>query len=290
MIPSALQSMVTADEPLADRLWLGIGGPTRFLALPSVDQDVVEVARWAAEESLTLRMLGGGSNLLVRESGVDGVVVQLPSAAEPIASDENRLTFAAGTKLSAAVVSTVGSGMAGLEHLVGLPGTVGGGVVGNVSAGGRDIGTAVAEVAVLGEDLSIERIPREQIRFSHRNSSLGARPVLSVTFELEPTDAVTLTKRMQKLWIGRGKSKPDRSDRVAMPFIDPDGTSTGDLLRSVGLAGLREGGAAMDDSRPDLLTAQPGATSDECLRLIERVREQVRMQTGVDLQMNLQIW
>lgn len=290
MIPSALESMVTADEPLADRLWLGIGGPTRYLALPRSDDDVVDVARWAADESLPLRMLGGGSNLLVRESGVDGVVVRLPSAELPLTTESNRLTFAGGTKLSAAVVASVGAGMAGLEHLVGLPGTVGGGAVGNVSAGGRDIGTAVIEVSVLAEDLTIQKIPHEQLRFSHRSSALGDRPILSVTFQLEPTDVMTLTKRMQKLWIGRGHSKPDRSQRVAMPFIDPDGMSTGDLLRSVGLAGLREGGAAMDDSRPELLTAQPGATSDECLRLIERVREQVRMQTGVDLQLNLQIW
>ena len=201
-----------------------------------------------------------------------------------------RIRFGGGTKLSEVVVHCVGQGLAGIEHLVGLPGTVAGGVVGNVSAGGRDIGSRVSSVTVMTADHDLATIDAAEIQFSHRSSSLGDRPILSVAFDLEQADAETLTKRMQKLWISRKRTKANREDRVVMPFVDPDGMSTSDLLRSVGLVGVREGNVMMHDGCPELLAATEGATSEDCLKLIDRVREQVRLQTGVELQLNLQIW
>ena len=114
--------------------------------------------------------------------------------------------------------------------------------------------------------------------------------VLNVTFQLESGDVVALTKRMQKLWIGRNASRPSEEPRIAMPFVDPDGMPAKDLLQTVGLAGIREGNVSLDANHPQFLVAHSGATSDQCLRLIERVREQVLLQSGIDLQLNLQIW
>jgi UDP-N-acetylmuramate dehydrogenase len=95
---------------------------------------------------------------------------------------------------------------------------------------------------------------------------------------------------MQKLWIGRNSSRPSEERRIAMAFVDPDEMSAKELLQRVGLAGIREGSVSLDSHCPQFLVAQSGATSDQCLRLIERVREQVLLQTGIDLQLNLQIW
>jgi UDP-N-acetylmuramate dehydrogenase len=114
--------------------------------------------------------------------------------------------------------------------------------------------------------------------------------VLKVTFQLETRDVAALTKRMQKLWISRNSSRPSEEPRIAMPFVDPDGMPAKELLQTVGLAGLREGDVSLDTNQPQYLLAHSGATSDQCLRLIKRVREQVLLQTGIDLQLNLQIW
>ena len=114
--------------------------------------------------------------------------------------------------------------------------------------------------------------------------------MLSVTFELEARDVLALTKRMQKLWIGRNASRPSEEPRIASPFVDPDGMPANELIQTVGLAGVREGDVSLDANHPQFLIAHSGATSDQCLRLIERVREQVLLQTGIDLQLNLQIW
>lgn len=282
---------VSADEPLGPRVWLGIGGPARYFAEPESVEQLRRLATEAKDAGLAVRILGDGSNLLVREAGVDGLVLRLAAATGTCFSrDGQRLTCGGGAKLSHAVMESVAAGLAGLEHLVGIPGTVGGAVVGNVSADGRDIGSVVESVEVMNADASTRTVPQEEIGFSHRKSTLAGLTVLAVTFALEPADEATLTKRMQKLWIGRNASRSDNEQRVAMPFIDPDGMPAAELIRTVGMAGVREGAVSLDPKPPHYLVAEDGATSDQCLGLIERVREQVLLQTGIDLQLNLQIW
>jgi UDP-N-acetylmuramate dehydrogenase len=200
------------------------------------------------------------------------------------------MTVGAGAMLSHAVIKAVGAGLGGLEQLVAIPGTVGGAVVGNASSHGRDIGSAVHSVRVLEKDGTQRTLTQLEVGFSHRKTSLLGLSVLEVTFQLEAWDATALTKRMQKLWIGRNASRPSDELRIAMPFIDPDGMPAKELLQTVGLSGLREGDVSLHPQHPHFLVAHAGATSDQCLRLIERVREQVLVQTGIDLQLNLQIW
>ena len=288
--PDDLKHLVRTDEPLERLVWLGIGGPARFFAEPVEVSEVTQLIKAAHEQGLAVRILGGGSNLLIRESGVDGLVISLAGATSGMRIDGTRLTTGSAVKLSHAVIKSVGEGLGGLEHLVGIPGTVGGAVVGNASSDGRDIGSVVAEITVLEPDGTARKLAQPEAGFSHRKSSLGGLTVLDVTFQLEQRDAPALTKRMQKLWIGRNSSRPGAEPRIATPFVDPDGMPAMDLIQSVGLAGLREGGVSLDAQHPHFLVAHSGATSDQCLRLIERVREQVLLQTGVDLQLNLQIW
>jgi len=289
--PEDLLHLVRTDEPLGPRVWLGIGGPARYFAEPVDQAELERVFAAATESGLAVRVLGDGSNVLVREIGFDGLVISLDAAPMgQLEIDGERLIAGTGAKLSHAVIKAVGAGLGGLEHLVGIPGTVGGAVVGNVSSGGRDIGSAVESVSVLEPDRSTRTLSQEEIGFSYRKSALGGLVVTRVTFRLEPQDVTALTKRMQKLWISRNASRPSEERRIAMPFVDPDTMPAGELIQTVGLAGLREGEVSLDVSQPQYLVAEPGSTSDQCLRLIERVREQVLLQTGIDLQLNLQIW
>ncbi len=289
--PDHLRHLVRSDEPLGQMVWLGIGGPARFFAEPLEEAELVEIHRAAVVAGIAIRVLGGGSNVLVREAGFDGLVISLAApATSQLEIVGNQLRAGAGAKLSHAVIKAVGAGLAGLEHLVGIPGSVGGAIVGNASSGGRDIGSVVKSVTVLGEAGEFREIPVDEIGFSHRKSALGGLVVTKVTFELEPREIQALTKRMQKLWIGRNSTRPVEERRIAMPFVDPDSMSARELIQMVGLSGICEGEVSLDPSQPHYLVAHTGATSDQCLRLIERVREQVLLQTGIDLQLNLQIW
>ena len=289
--PDDLMHLIRPDEPLGPLVWLGIGGPARFFAEPVEAEDIQRLVEAAGNENLPLRVLGGGSNLLVREAGVDGLVISLAGAmGSEMSIDGSKMIVGAGTKLSHAVIKAVGSGLGGLEHLVGIPGTVGGAVMGNASSDGRDIGSVVQSVKVLEKGGEIRSLSQQEAGFSHRKTSLVGLTILTVTFELESRDVTALTKRMQKLWIGRNAARPGEEPRIAMPFIDPDEMSARELLQQVGMAGIREGSVMLDAQFPQYLVAHSGATSDQCLRLIERVREQVLLQTGIDLQLNLQIW
>ncbi len=289
--PAELESLVRTDEPLAPLVWLGIGGLAHYFAKPATEEELIALVKSAHDLNMVVRILGSGSNVLAREAGVDGLVITL-SALENSGFQvcDAQITVAAGAKLSQVVIGAVGAGLGGLEHLIGIPGTIGGAIVGNVSAGGRDIGTFVESVKLLHRDGTVETRQRSDIEFSHRKTSLSGELLLGVTFKLDPKEATALTKRMQKLWISRHSSRPSEERRVAMPFVDPDSMSAGELITSVGLAGLREGEVSLDASQPQYLIAHPGAKSEHCLRLIERVREQVLLQTGIDLQLNLQIW
>lgn len=289
--PDDLQHLIRDDEPLGPLTWLGIGGPARYFAEPTDRDEMIHLVRSAASAEVPVRILGGGSNILVREAGFDGLVISLASA--PLSQlhlDGSQLTAGAGARLSHAITRAVGGGLAGLEHLTGIPGTVGGALSGNASAGGGDIGSVVASVEVLDPDGTVRTVDQSQIEFSHRKSSLSGMILLSAQFRLEASDTTALTKRLQKLWIVRRSQRPTDEPRVAMPFVDPDGASVADLINQVGLSGIRQGHASLDPQNSCFLIAHSGATSDDCLQLIERVREQVSLQTGIDLQLNLQIW
>ncbi|TWU66331.1 UDP-N-acetylenolpyruvoylglucosamine reductase MurB [Crateriforma conspicua] len=289
--PDELSHLVRTDEPLGPLVWLGIGGPARFFAEPLDWDQFAQLYSFAVAEGMAVRVLGSGSNILVREAGFDGLVLSMAAApTSELKIDGKCLVAGAGAKLSNAVIKSVGAGLAGLEHLIGIPGTVGGGVIGNASAGGRDLGSAVAEISVLDSTGTRRSISQEDAGFGHRKTSLVGQIVCEVTFQLEPSDITALNKRMQKLWISRNSQRPSQHSRIAMPFVDPDGISADELIQNVGLAGIREGDVSLDSRQPNYLIAHEGATSEQCVRLIDRIREQVHLQTGVDLQLNLQIW
>lgn len=289
--PDSVAHLVQLDFPLAPSLWLGIGGPARYYAEPTNREELVALATWAVQEGIPVRILGGGSNILAREAGVDGLVLSL--AASPLsqlAIDDTRLIAGGGAKLSHAVTHAVGAGLGGSEHLLGIPGTVGGALAGNASADGRDIGLVTAEIELLRMDGRLVTIRGDEAQFSHRRSGLAGMIILQATFQLDRRDPLALTKRMQKLWIVRGAARPTDVSRIAMPFVDPDGATAERLIADIGLAGIREGGASLNVDHPHFLVADANATSQDCLKLIDRVREQVLLQTGIDLQTNLQIW
>lgn len=291
VFPDSVAHLIQFDQPLAPQLWLGIGGPARYYAEPTSRQELIELVRAAVDADILVRVLGGGSNVLARESGVDGLVISL-AAAElcQLSVAGTQMTAGGGAKLSHAVTHAVGAGLAGLENLLGIPGTVGGALIGNSSSSGQDIGAVTARVEVLTPAGQVEWWEPEAAQFSHRRSGLSGMIVLSAVFQLTPAEMAPLTKRMQKMWIVRNASIPQGRNRVALPFVDPDGATAERLIADIGLTGTRVGGASLMPEHPGLLVVNDDATSEDCLKLIERIREQVLLQTGIDLQSNLQIW
>jgi UDP-N-acetylmuramate dehydrogenase len=288
---SSFGSIVRENQSLAPFTWLQIGGPTRYLIEPNDPSQMIEAVQACHAASIPVRLIGGGTNLLIRESGFHGATFILSSPAFARMSFQgDRVICGGGAKLSHLIAYSVGLGLGGLEHLVGIPGTVGGALRGNAGTDEGDIGQVVESAQLLTRDGSIKEVAGKQLAFSHRTSSLDELVILDAKFRLEQGDVRHLTKREQTFWILKRSKQPSFPERAAIAFVDPDGHKATELLQQSGFNGASEGAVRLSSTYPNYLIAAAGSTSAHVLTLLERVREGVRDRTGVQLQSHLQIW
>jgi UDP-N-acetylmuramate dehydrogenase len=283
--------LVREQEPLAPYTWLQIGGSAKFFAEPTTFDELGSLVAEAAKSQISVRILGDGSNLLVREAGVDGLVVSLgASDFSQIEVHGNRVKAGAGAKLGHLITRCVGEGLVGLEHLVGIPGTVGGAVVGNAGVINDDLGGHVIAVTVLQRDGTRITRSRNELQFAYRRSNLDDSIVCEIELELELGDPAALTRRMQKGWIIKRANQPSTELRSALAFVEPGGISIGELLEVSGVRAATEGEVALSSQFPGYLIASGTATSEQVLALTARVRRVVELKTGIALQSHLRIW
>lgn len=282
---------VRQAEPLAPHTWFRIGGPAEFLATPRTVDELATLVRRCHQEQLSLRLLGGGSNILVRDEGVGGVVVQLsaPSFGE-IQVQGRAISGGGGAKLGHVISTSVREGLAGLESLVGIPGTVGGALHGNAGGHAGDVGQWTSRVVIMNRAGEVVQRERDDLVFAYRQSNLDDLVVLRAEFQLEKDDREELTKRMQKLWIVKKASQPLAHQSAGCIFKNPRGMSAGMLIEQAGLKGTRVGGAEVSDRHANFIIANPGATSQDVMQLIELARNRVAERLGVELETEIDIW
>jgi UDP-N-acetylmuramate dehydrogenase len=288
---SGFEQVVRQGEPLAMHTWLQLGGAAEYFAEPDNPEQLIALVRRCHAEGVEVRLLGEGSNVLVRDEGVPGLVVRLSSPEfHKIHVDGTRATAGGGALLGRLITTAVHRGLAGLEMLIGIPGTVGGALHGNSGTRSGDVGqwTAVATVLTPAGDV-VER-ERDDMAFGYRQSSLDEPVILEATFALEQDDPRELAKRMQQQWILKKASQPLGHQAAGCVFKNPRGAGAGELIERAGLKGTRVGGAVVSDRHADFIIAEANCTSQDVLRLIELVRRQVRDRQGVELEPNLEIW
>lgn len=279
------------DEPLAQHTWLQVGGPAQYLLEPRHPEELVQVLRCCHEEQIPVRVLGGGSNILVRDEGVSGVVLRL--AGEPferIEIDGTTVRAGAAAPLSQLLSRSIKAELAGLEVLAGIPGTVGGALRGNAGGRSGDIGQFVKSVKVLTNKGDVVTRTEDEVSFGYRNSSLDEIVILEGVFELHRGDPHEITQRMRKLWIMKKATQPLSFQSAGCVFKNPRGLSAGALIEQAGLKGTRIGAAEISDRHANFIVTHEGAKSDDVLRLIDLARSKVSEQFGVDLELELQIW
>ncbi|TWT90165.1 UDP-N-acetylenolpyruvoylglucosamine reductase MurB [Pseudobythopirellula maris] len=290
-LATGFENFTTPDAPLADRTWLRVGGTAKLLARPSNVDELIAVVARCREEGVSVRLLGGGSNVLVRDSGYDGVVVSLEDEAfHKVEIEGNRVRAGGGASLAKLINDTVRSGLAGLDPLVGIPGTVGAALHNNSGGRGGDIGQCAREATVLTRSGETLTRTRDDMVFAYRESSLDELVILEAEFELEPQDPDTLTKRMQKQWIVQKSTQPMTHQRAAQVFRNPRGMSAGMLIDQAGLKGAAVGGAEVSPKHANYIVAHDGASSDDIEKLIDKVRDSVAERMGVELERALEIW
>ena len=288
---SGFDEIVRLHEPLAPHTWMGIGGPVEFFAEPRSVDELQALVKRAAAEGLPIRMLGGGSNVLVRDEGVPGVVVRLSSPAfADIQVNKQTVTAGGGARLGNVISSAVRAGLGGLETMVGIPGTIGGALHGNAGSSGGDIGQWTCQAEVMTRSGEIVSRQREDLVFAYRQSSLDELVILSAQFQLESDDPQELTKRMQKQWIVKKAGQPLAHQSAGCIFKNPRGISAGMLIDQAGLKGTRIGGAEVSDRHANFIVVDRDASSNDVLQLIDAMRSRVAEQLGVELELEIDIW
>lgn len=279
------------DYPLAQFTWLKVGGPAQIYAEPRTEEELIRLVQSAYAEGLQVRVLGGGSNVLVRDEGVSGLTIRLTDDSfKRIDIQGNKVIAGGAASLPSVVSLSVAHGLAGLESLVGIPGTVGGAIKGN--SGGRhgEIGQFVTSVDVL--TVRGDKFTRtgDELTFEYRFSSVNELVVLRAEFTLKPGDPEELTRRMRQFWITKKAAQPFSFQSAGCIFKNPRGLSAGMLIEKSGLKGTRIGGAEVSDRHANFIIAHEGATSADILNLIELIKSRVHEKHGLDLELEIKIW
>lgn len=288
---AGFEHVVRENEPLAPYTRLNVGGVAEYFAEPTNLEELIEIVQRFSKARLPIRMIGGGSNVLVRDEGVAGLVLHL-TAPEfcNIEVDGETIKAGGGARMSQFVATAVREGLSGPEQLVGIPGTIGGALHSNTGSQGIGVGNWVQSADVLTRTGEITTRDRGSLTFSYRHSSLNELVIINATFLFEREDPSVLTKRMQKLWIVRRAAQPLSNRNAAYIFKDHGGETASELIDGAGLKGTQVGHVEISDRDPNVFVAHPGATSSDVLKLMDLVKMQVADRLAVELVPAIQVW
>ena len=284
---------VRQEIPLSLYTRLQLGGAAEFFAEPENEAELIPLLKHCQKEKIPVHILGAGTSLLVPEAGVPGVVIILHKPGFCRMTVEGlRLTAGVGTPFGQVITESVSQGLGGIEAFVGLPGSFGGAVCGNTGTmHAGDLGQWIEKVRVVNQAGNVSTLSKNEITFGYRYSSLDDVIVLSATLLLEKEDPKELAKRMRKLWIIRKSQQPAGEAASVLAFKDPEtGASASDLIEQVGLKGTRIGGAVISERNAGFISVDPDCISDDVLRLIHLVQEQVALHADIELEPAMEIW
>jgi UDP-N-acetylmuramate dehydrogenase len=290
-LQEAFPEIVRARQSLAPFTSLKIGGPAEYLAEPRSAEELVGMMHFAAKAELPVRVLGVGSNVLVRDEGVNGVVLRLtPPVFTKISVEGRKMRAGGGADLGAVIAAAAKHHLAGLETLVGIAATIGGAVRCNAGDRTGEIGQYVRRVEVLDSKHAAVWREHEELSFRENRSNLDDPVILTAEFELETDHDDAIKKRMLKAWIMRKASLPHSFEASARVFKNPRGLHAAQLIESAGLGKTQVGGASLSERNGNYVVAGPNAAARDVLRLIDLVRTKVREHSGVNLEQDILVW
>lgn len=292
------------DEPMSKHTSLQVGGPAEAYFVPGNIEALKSLINWAWQKDIPYLIVGDGTNLLVKDSGIKGIVIALTECLQAITKTDNEkekvvVTAMAGVRMQALCRFTLEHGLAGLNFALGIPGTVGGGIMMNAGTAYSWIENVLEAVTVLLPNGQIQEITRDRLKFSYRNLSLNmglnqeflAHPVIiDGSFCLHPADPVKLKAEAQKILKMRIKRQPIGYPSAGCFFKNPaDGKTAGQLIELAGLKGKAIGGAEVSSKHANFLVNTGQATAADFLALTEFVHETVLKMSDIDLESEVKI-
>ena len=283
MIPTPRGRLKTA-EPLAPMTWFRVGGAAEFLVRPADIEDLCGFLQ-NLELGMPVMVMGAASNLIVRDGGVNGVVIKLARGFGDVVVEADGLVVGAAALDVTVAEYAAAAGLSGLEFLSGIPGTIGGAVVMNAGAYGSDMAHVLDWVELITRDGQLHRLPVQTLGLSYRHSNLPVDAVVvRARLRAVPGERALIAARMTEIKAKREATQPVRARTGGSTFANPDGRKAWDLIDQAGCRGLRLGNAQISDLHCNFLLNLGEATAAELEALGEEVRRRVALQSGVTLQ------
>ncbi len=284
-----IKSDLKKDEPMAKHTsWL-VGGPADYYVCPANLEELVAVVTFCHQEGFPLYVLGNGTNLLVLDGGIRGMVLNINKNFSYIKPTETGLTAGAGTAMSYLATKSARLNLTGLEFAVGIPGTLGGAVIMNAGAFGGYIGEKVHSVKMVSTSGQIISLEKDKLSFAYRDSNLAGRGVIfEVALVLKKGDTKESIERMTGFLEERNRRHPNLPSAGSVFRNLPD-LPAGKLIESAGGKGMKVGGAEVSTKHANFIVNTGGATAADILTLINSVRNLVKQKHGLDLKPEVKI-
>ncbi len=287
---------VLRREPLSQHTTYRVGGPADVMCLPQTVSQLRHALAWAVNHGMPWMVLGNGSNVLFSDAGYRGMVIKIrgsrpaPGTLWYLNHDGHSLRVGAGVGLARVASYCASAGLTGMEWGAGIPGVLGGSIVGNAGAHGWEMGDLVVEVDLLNKDGVSESMPHGQVGFAYRHTELSTDYLITgATLAVKEDDPEDIRRRIQEYTEYRKRSQPSADQSAGCMFRNPAGDSAGRLIDLTGCKGLRKGGAMVSPLHGNFIVNSGGATAADTLALIETVRGKVGKATGIELALEVRL-
>ena len=288
---SGLEEIVETEYPLAKRTWYGLGGPADYFIRPKTTKQLQQVIRRCNENGIRIYVMGFGSNLLISDEGLRAAVIKLEAEQfAQIQFDGQEVTAWAGAELSKLVLTCVEKGLSGIEALTGIPGSVGGAVKMNAGGNFGDFGAAVETVTLMDSSGNIFKKSKPELVFDYRRTNIAAKFILNARLKLNAADPEQIMRTVKEIWIYKKNNQPLNTKNSGCIFKNPRGVSAGALIDRAGLKGLQIGGAVVSEKHANFIIAEKDCKSRDVMRLIEVIKQRVKEQFDIELELEIEIW
>lgn len=290
-LEKAFPGQFQINVPMAQYTTFRVGGPADILVSPNSQEEVCTLLAAIQAEQVPCTILGNGSNVLVLDKGIRGVVLKLGNALKGLVIEGTRIRVEAGVLLSRLATAAADAGLTGLEFASGIPGSLGGAILMNAGAYGGEIGNLVRTVTVVDPKGQVRNLDREQMDFRYRHSVVMETGdiILSATLELAPGDPETIHERIRDLTQKRITKQPLNFPSAGSTFKRPPGYFAAALIDQAGLRGYRVGDAQVSEKHTGFVVNRGHATASEILQLMDDVKTRVHAMSGVWLEPEVRI-
>ncbi|MBV8444629.1 MAG: UDP-N-acetylmuramate dehydrogenase [Candidatus Dormibacteraeota bacterium] len=277
---------VLAAEPLAKHSQFGVGGPAQWFAQVADEAALRALVLRARDSGVPLTMLGAGSNTLILDGGVRGLVVRYDDRS--FTASDGVVMLGGGCMMPRAALDCARRGLAGVEFGIGVPGTCGASVYGNAGAFGAEIADVLVDCDAMAPDGEVQTLDNAACRFAYRFSafknSFAGNVVIRARFRVTPDDAASVRRRTDDIQRQRKASQPYGIRSLGSVFKNPPGDAAGRIIEACGLKGMRWGGAQIAEKHANFIVNVERATAADVLELVRRAHDKVAERFGVDLE------